>query len=104
MSSAWLFFISAKYMNPDYKTDWWAVYFENPQDQSLNFTIENHSSKNNFHWEITGGQNKLQEGDILVSKGNKKNIPVDFQTEDNKKVIIRVSTDNNEAKEIYKNL
>jgi len=91
-------------MNPDYKTDWWAVYFENPQDQSLNFTIENHSSKNNFHWEITGGQNKLQEGDILVSKGNKKNIPVDFQTEDNKKVIIRVSTDNNEAKEIYKNL
>lgn len=101
--SFWLFFVSAKYLNPDYNSDWWAVYFENPQSQNFNFTIENHSAKNNFHWEVTTEQNKLQEGDAQVEKGKKKTIPIDLEVKDSEKITIRVSVDN-ETREIYKNL
>jgi hypothetical protein len=104
LSSIWLFFISAKYMNPDYNSDWWALHFADPKDQSLNFTIENHSLKNNFHWEITDGTKNIEIGDVEIFKSQKKNIPIDIQNVSDKKIIIRVSTDNNEVKEIYKNL
>lgn len=103
ISSIWLFYISDKFMNPDYNTDWWVLYFEDPKSQSLNFTIENHSSKNNFHWEVLEKKNKLQEGDVQLSKGNKKDISIDIPPKSDKKITVRISADNIETKEIYKN-
>ena len=37
-----LFVIEAKNHNYDYNKAWSVVYFENPQDNSLDFAIENH--------------------------------------------------------------
>ena len=102
LTSFWLSFISARYLNPDYNSDWWAISFENPKNQSLNFTIENHSSKNNFHWEAISNDTIKQEDNIQLAKGEIKNIPIIFSTEVGRKITIKVSTDN-EVKEIYKN-
>lgn len=102
LASVWLFFLSAKYSDPNYNSEWWSIYFENPQDQSLNFVIENHSSKNNFHWEIINNGTEQQKNIVAINKGEIKKIPVDFQTEVGQKITIRISADN-EVKEIYKN-
>ena len=91
-------------MNPDYNSDWWAIYFENPKSQDLNFIVENHSLKNNFQWKIIEKEKIVivKEGRLEISHGETKKISVDFQAEINEKIIIQVSN-NNEIKEIYKN-
>lgn len=94
-------------MDPNYKKDWWVAYFENPADNSLNFTIENHSDKNNFHWEISADNQKINEGNIDIQKGSAWTSTWTFDVQvDNysgKKVMIRVS-DGENKKEIYKTL
>ncbi len=102
LSSFWLFFISGKYMNPDYNSDWWAIYFENPKSQDLSFVIENHSLKTTFQWKVIREESVIQEGRLEIPRGKTKKIPVDFQAESNEKIIIQVLTDS-ETKEIYKN-
>lgn len=101
-SSAYLFWVDAKNNSPDYGKDWWAVYFENPKDNSLNFTIENHSNKNDFHWEVSDGKNKLDAGNIKIEKGATWTSDVQVSVSD-KKMTIRVSN-SKDTKEIYKNL
>ena len=100
-SSVWLFLISNKYQS-GYGADWWAVYFENPKDASLNFVIENHSNQNNFHWDIISGTDKIKSGDISVVKGSTWTSNV--QIEGSNKKITVVITAGDEKKEIYKNL
>lgn len=102
LSSFWLFFISGKYMNSDYNSDWWSIYFENPKSQDLNFVIENHSLKNSFQWKIIKEEKIIKEDQLEIPGGETKKIPIDFQVETNEKIIIQVSTDG-ETKEVYKN-
>lgn len=102
-SSVLLFAVSEKNMDPNYKKNWWVVYFENPADNSLNFTIENHSDKNNFHWEISVDNQKINEGNIDIQKGSAWTSDVQASDYAGKKVIIRAS-DGENKKEIYKNL
>ncbi|MFH0969218.1 MAG: hypothetical protein V1804_01795 [Patescibacteria group bacterium] len=105
LSFGFLAYTETKQQSP-VSQNWWVVYFSNPKDESLDFAIENNSDQNNFHWEISADKNKLKEGDINIAKGNKKEtnlIKLGFENLDGKKIIIKVSTDNN-SKEIYKNL
>jgi hypothetical protein len=105
-SSFWLFYQSGKQNNPNFGRDWWAVYFANPKDNSLNFAIENHSAKNSFHWELLNGTNVIQKGDLNISKGETVNSNFqDLNSSDfkDKKISVKVSADD-ETKEIYKNL
>ena len=81
--------------------NWWVVYFLNPKDESLDFIIENNSDETGFHYEISGGENNLEEADVEIAKGTKKEI---FLNENiaSEKIIIRVSA-GSEKREIYKN-
>jgi len=105
-SSAWLFNVSRKEINPNAGKNWWALYFQNPKSNDLNFVIENHSNQSNFHWEVLGKNQKTKEGTVNITKGNSQKIIVsdlDFSSSQNKKVIIQVNTKSSK-KEIYKNL
>lgn len=85
------------------KRNVWFLYFTQPKDVSFDFTIENHSDNQNFHWEILVGKNKVQESDTAVAKGETKTIPVSVQDMADKKITITVMSDKNK-KEIYKSL
>ena len=81
--------------------NWWVIYFSNPEDESLDFIIENNSNETGFHYEISGGENNSEEADVEIAKDTKKEI---FLNENiaSEKIIIRVSA-GSEKREIYKN-
>jgi hypothetical protein len=80
----------------------WTLYFSDPKTDSLDFTIDNHSNRENFHFEILAGKTKVYDGDVTVSNGATKIIPVSISDITNKKIIISVTIGDNK-KEIYKN-
>lgn len=100
LSSASLFFAEKYYKNSSDK-NWWAVYFENPKDDNLNFIIENNTASGNFRWELWSGDNKIKEGVELINKGNEKTVEIK-SAGGKEKSDIKVFL-NNEKKEIYKN-
>ncbi|MCD6149972.1 hypothetical protein J7J13_04295 [bacterium] len=81
--------------------DGWFLYFENPKDSNLDFTIENCGNENIFHWEVLADDTKINEGNINVAKGEKEIVVINEIK--NKKVIIKASNEK-DKKEIYKNL
>ena len=101
ISFIFLSFVEQKKQDPN-SHEWWAIYFENPKNDSLDFTIENHSKAENFHWEIFSDKTKEKEGDDAVSKGEVKTISVSAIEAANKKITIIVTDKNNNKKEIYK--
>jgi len=105
VSSSYLFWVDAKNNSFDYGKDWWAVYFDEPKNLSWNFSIENHSDKNNFKYEIFDGENKISEDSAIIAKGEVRKINLDQKIGgiESKKITITVS-DGMETKEIYKNL
>jgi hypothetical protein len=106
LSSAYLFYVAKNFNDPDYQKNWWAVYFENPKANDLNFVIENHSDKTNFHYIVTNGNDKVEEKDVLVNKeeSSRFNLRDSLRLNlENKKVTIQVIS-GDEKKEIYKNI
>jgi hypothetical protein len=101
-SSAWLFYVSEKFADPAYDSAWWGIYFENPKESDLNFIIENHSIKEDFHWEVSSDGQKNQEGSVKIPLGGSQRISIENEDTTAKKTTIRVS-DGTETKEIYKN-
>ncbi|HCP08801.1 MAG TPA: hypothetical protein DIT25_03330 [Candidatus Moranbacteria bacterium] len=106
VSSSYFFHVSEKGMSMDHEKNWWAVYFNNPKDNSLNFTIENHSGKNDFAWEVLDGNgNMLIEGDLNIAKGESRELSSqawELSSLPSGKISIQVS--NGQGKrEIYKN-
>jgi VCBS repeat-containing protein len=81
----------------------WTLYFKDPKNTSLDFTIENHSDNSNFRWEISVSKNKIQEGNVTVKNGETKTIPVSVEDMTDKKITITVIQEENK-KEIYKSL
>jgi len=81
---------------------WWSIYFSNAKDQSLNFSIENHTNRNDFHWQVLDGKNKLNEGDVKIKKDEIRNVIIENISLGQKKVLIEVSS-GDEKREIYKN-
>lgn len=81
--------------------DWWALYFNDPKSKNLDFVIENHSDKTNFHWEVLADKDKLKEGNVNVVKNDKKSIDISDLNISNKKITIIVSS-GGEKKDIYK--
>ena len=84
----------------------WTLYFSEPKNESLDFTIENHSQNKVFHWQILLDKIVVTEGDSTVALGDIKTIPIPKDDIDlsNKKITISVTDINNNKKEIYKNL
>lgn len=102
LCSGYLFFVSDRSLKSDAEKSWWTVYFENPQDNSLNFTIENHSAKNNFHWEVLVDSQKTEEGNAEIQTGETKTIQPNINMGSGKNsVVVSRGTD---KKEVYKNI
>ena len=74
ISFFYLAYVEKKQADLNYQKNWWVLSFDNPNDNSLDFVIENHSSKNNFHWEVLSDTDKIKEADINIVKGNSAKI------------------------------
>lgn len=101
ISAVYLSWAEKKQADLDLGKNWWALSFSDPKSSDSSFAIENHSDKNNFHWEIISGGDKIQEGDADIAKGA---IWTSDVQGDNLagKIIIRVFS-GSDRKEIYKN-
>jgi len=103
LSSAYLLWTAKNMNDPDYQKNWWALYFENPKSDNLSFVIENHSDKTSFHYTLTAGNDKIEEKDVLVNKGEIKKLSFgDSLKLSFGKITIQVIS-GDEKKEIYKN-
>ena len=103
-SSMWLFHENTKKTNPNTGSAWWVLSFANPKNNSLNFSIENHSDNSDFHWEILSNDQKIKEGDAKVEKGNASEVQASLlPPQISGRIVIQVSS-GNEKREIYKNL
>lgn len=100
-SAIWLSYVSKKQMDPNYQKNWWVLSFDNPKDNSLSFTIENHSNNNNFHWQILSEKTVVNQGDVTIKLGESKTIPATLPDTAGKKTTV-VVTAGEEKKEIYK--
>ena len=101
-----LFVIETKNHDYDYKKSWSVVYFDNPRDNSLDFTIENHQGeKLEYDYDILVNDKKVKEDKTEIEKGAKqKIIPVlDLGKNDGAKISIEVSAKDLKYK-IYKNI
>lgn len=83
----------------------WTLSFSNPKNDSLDFSIENHSQNKVFHWQILLDKIVVTEGDSTVALGDIKTISVPKDNIDlsNKKITISVIDTTNNKKEVYKN-
>jgi hypothetical protein len=103
-----LFFISAIYLSwvekkqadLDLNKNWWVLSFFDPKSNDLSFKIENHSQKNNFHWEEVSDSGIIREGDLTVANGESAMLDVQKDSLVGK-IIVRVSN-GTDKKEIYK--
>ncbi len=78
----------------------WFLYFENPQDDSLSFIIENFSDKQNFSWSLFVDGEAARNEDIVVLKNNKINVKIE-KLSSGKNFLIKVNN-NKETRDIYK--
>jgi len=100
---SFLAYTQQKQQDYNYGKSWWTLYFANPKSENLSFVIENHSSQNNFHWEILTEKVQLSQGDVNVELGEEKTINIQSpQSVIGKKIIVKISTPKG-SKEIYKN-
>ena len=105
LSFIFLSYTQTKQQSPQ-SQDWWVVYFSNPKNDSLDFTIENNSNQTSFHYAILSDKNKIDEKDVAIDKGAKKEISVEnkpafAEATAGRKITIRVNT-GDDIKEIYK--
>lgn len=104
LSSIYLFSIDSRYNDPKYNKDWYSLSFIDPKSDSLDFSIENFSAKNDFHWEVLREKETVSEGDENIGAGQKRDISVsDFEIANDQKYTIRV-TSGKDIREIYKNI
>ena len=81
--------------------DWWAVYFEEPKGDNLDFVIENYTDKVEFEYRVLSGEVELKSEKVEIYKGEKEMIlvvPIDLK----ERVSIIVS-DIESKKMIFKN-
>jgi len=103
LSSAYLLAIGSKFNNLNFGKDWWAVYFSDPKDNSLDFAIDNHNNIASFHYVVLKDKEKISEGDVKVENGKIDIIKPDVAQASSGNITIEVSTGDNDKKDIYKN-
>ncbi|MFA6183692.1 MAG: hypothetical protein WC682_01155 [Parcubacteria group bacterium] len=81
--------------------DSWFIYFENINDDSSNFIIENYSDDTKFSWKIFVDNSLFNQGEVQVLEKNKKNVSIDKPPKG--KTIKVIVSHSKEDREIYKN-
>lgn len=101
-----LFVIESKNHDYDYKKAWSVVYFENPRDDSLDFSVENHEGeKSEYGYKIFINDDKVIDEKVEIDAGAKQKISPVIPSErlSGNKILIDASYKNKEYK-IYKNV
>ncbi len=101
-----LFVVEVKSHNYDYKKSWSVTYFDNPRDNSLDFTIENHEgAKAEYGYKIFINDDKVIDEKVEIEAGAKQKISPVIQGEklQSNKILIDVNYKDMDYK-IYKNL
>lgn len=101
-----LFVIEAKNHSYDYKKMWSVAYFDNPNDDSLDFTIENHQGEYaEYEYKVFIGDNKVINEKAGIEAAAKQNISPILGSEilSGSKIIVIVSYKDAEYK-IYKDI
>ena len=81
----------------------WFLYFSDPKSSALDFSVENHTDKTEFHWELFSDKTKLQDGNLSVKKGATVTAPMpEISDRLGKKISIQVTASDNNVKEIDK--
>ena len=101
LSAVYLSYAEQRQIDPNSGKNWWTLSFANPKSNDLSFTIENHSDKSSFHWQVMDEKDVMSEGDVSVIRGAQKDIAVPTESISDKKITIRVSA-GSEKKDIYK--
>lgn len=102
VSFFFLAYTEKKQANPE-SQNFWILYFADPKGENLDFIIENHGSEKKFHWEVYAGSDKVEQGNISLSKTYRKSLSLSKSNFDNKKITVKASA-GDEKKEIYKYL
>lgn len=100
--SAYLSVVDSRYDDPRYNSGWYAVSFTDPKSGKSDFTIENFSSRTDFHWEVLAGDERISQGDAAINSGEKKGFD-GLETVSGKKTTVRISNGES-VQEIYKNI
>lgn len=95
------YFIDRHSLDPDYQKNWWSIAFTDPKDDSLDFTIANHSDQTMFTYTITRNKQEITRNTLDIPKGISSAIPIDMKVADNR-TTITVWTDEKDKREIYK--
>ena len=89
-----------RFRNGVYQNGWWAVSFNDPKSDSIDFTIKNESKAKTFSWKIMSGENVIKEGSENIPPQTEKSISEDAAVSG--KTVIEVSSNVGDKKEIYK--
>ena len=97
-------FGAGEYLNNFRQTNnWWAIYFNDPKNQSLDFIIENHRTETTFHWEAYLDKEKFDEGEVRVEYKKTGLIELATPKDTTGKKVRLVVSQNIQQQEIYKN-
>lgn len=101
-SALFLFWQNDRELNPDRGKIWWTLSFTQPeQEESLSFTLENHSNQTDFSYEISVGKELIQKESFIAKSGEKTVVLPPSIKKQSERVKITVIT-GTEKKEIYR--
>lgn len=106
MSASFLFWQNKRELDPNQGKSWWTLSFAEPQDEnSLAFTITNHTNQSEFSYEVyntmTPDKTILSRDTVIVPPGETKTITPQFVRNPDFRTSITVTTDT-EKQEIYR--
>lgn len=102
VSATFLFWQNKRELDPNFEKSWWTLSFTQPENQnSLAFTIANHSPNTSFHYQISANKTILSTSTIEVRTGTSEIITPSIVPDRSSRTSIIVTTDTGEQ-EIYK--
>lgn len=106
VSATFLFWQNKRELDPDQGKSWWTLSFAEPQDQeSLAFTITNHTDHSEFTYQasytVTPDKVITTSSTVIIPPGETKTVTPDFVRNPDFRTSITVVTDT-EKQEIYR--
>ena len=106
ISASFLFWQNKRELDPNQGKSWWTLSFADPKSEnSLAFTITNHTNQSEFTYEasyaVTPDTVVTSRNTIIVAPGETKTIIPDFVRNPDFRTTITVTTDT-EKQEIYR--
>ncbi|MEP7162635.1 MAG: hypothetical protein ABI747_02625 [Candidatus Moraniibacteriota bacterium] len=104
VSAGFLFWKNNSELDPDAGKNWWVISFVHPEDPGdLSFSIENHSTKREFRYQVFTQDGTLTQGSVELETGSQESIMVIERASTATRTRVLVET-GPEKKEIYRSV